>query len=152
MVILMAAGKLPLAKPVQEIVMPLVGSKAASNKPKANSGCCAKNIRPSAYATIGINKKLTASAHNCTALSPATKSCLGLIPTIIGYTIKMVNGAIKSRILSVGIVSPATKPSSKNRGMLMLRFLLNQVMYFILSSAVHSCRCQNCTMPINRDI
>src|SRR5690554_427348 len=112
--------------------MPLVGNKAANNKPNASAGCSAKKIRPKAKATKGINKKFIAKAHSCTVLPPGANNCFGLTPTIMGYTINRVSGAIKALRLSVGSVRPTAKPNSINNGILKLKFLLNHCMYFIL--------------------
>ena len=43
----MAAGTLPLANPVQEMVMPEVGNNEVSNNPRRINGCSEKNTSPS---------------------------------------------------------------------------------------------------------
>ncbi len=83
-VIWIAAGTLPFANPVQAIVMPLVGSSAASIRPSARYGCPGNQARPIAYATKGITPKLIACASHCARRPPPCSSCRGCSPTIIG--------------------------------------------------------------------
>lgn len=75
---------MPLANPVQEIVIPLVGTREASRRPNAINGLPEKNIAPISYATKGMTAKLITCVKTCAFASRPSITFLILRTTIIG--------------------------------------------------------------------
>ena len=80
----MASVRLPLAKPVQEMVIPEVGSREAKSMPMASKGLSAKNIFPMAKPMKGVMIKLINSAVPCNVRLPFFSSSLMFRVIIIG--------------------------------------------------------------------
>lgn len=83
-VILIASVRLPLEKPVQEIVIPEVGSREAKSIPKAKRGLSAKKILPMAKPIRGVIRKFIIKAVPWSLRFPFFRNSLIFKVTIIG--------------------------------------------------------------------
>ena len=102
--------------------MPLVGTRPASNNPRARYGWPGKKYWPIAKHKNGTKAKLINWVKAWALESPPSKTLRTFRVTIIGYTIKKVKGTIRLRSQPASLDTPKTKPRSMVTGIAVIRF------------------------------
>jgi len=122
-VMVTAARTLPPAKPVHEIVMPLVGKSPARIIPTNRPGLSRKKSQASPNATRGRTTKLSSIARATGLPSATVKASRGLKPISIGYTISIVIGSTRPVSALTSARAPTASPATIAAGMRITRRL-----------------------------